>query len=111
VSGQLHALAALPSGGKCPRYPLDSRLGGPQSRSGRCGEEKILDPTGTRTPTPRSFSRYPVAILTTLSRSWVDNIKIDLREIGWDDMDWIDLAQDTDQCRALVNTVISLRVP
>jgi hypothetical protein len=27
-------------------------------------------------------------------RSWVDNIKMDLREIGWDDMDWIDLAQD-----------------
>jgi hypothetical protein len=29
-------------------------------------------------------------------RSWVDNIKIDLREIGWDGMDWIDLAQDRD---------------
>jgi hypothetical protein len=35
-----------------PRYPLDG-LGGPQSRSGRRGEEKILDPTGTRLPTPR----------------------------------------------------------
>jgi hypothetical protein len=33
--------------GKSPRYPLDRRLGGPQSRSGRFGEEKILDPTGT----------------------------------------------------------------
>jgi hypothetical protein len=42
---------------------------------------------------------------------WVDNIKIDLREIGWDDMDWIDLAQDRDQWRALVNTVMNLRVP
>jgi hypothetical protein len=30
-------------------------------------------------------------------RRWVDNIKIDLREIGWDSMDWIDLAQDSDQ--------------
>jgi hypothetical protein len=39
---------------------------------------------------------------------WVDNIKMDLREIGWDGMDWTDLAQD--QCRALVNTVMSLRV-
>jgi hypothetical protein len=39
--------------GKSPRYPLDRRLGGLQSRSGRCGEQKILDPTGTRTPTPR----------------------------------------------------------
>jgi hypothetical protein len=44
-------------------------------------------------------------------RRWVDNIKIDLREIGWDGMDWIDLAQDRDQWRALVDTVMSLRVP
>jgi hypothetical protein len=42
---------------------------------------------------------------------WVNNIKIDLREIGWDDMDWIDLAQDRDQWRALVNIVMNLRVP
>jgi hypothetical protein len=41
----------------------------------------------------------------------VDNIKIDLREIGWDGMDWIDLAQDRDQWRALVYTVMNLRVP
>jgi hypothetical protein len=44
-------------------------------------------------------------------RRLVDNIKMDLREIGWDDMDWIDLAQDRDQWRALVNTVMNLRVP
>jgi hypothetical protein len=44
-------------------------------------------------------------------RRWVDNIKMDLREIGWDGMDWIDLAQDMDQWRALVNTVMNLRVP
>jgi hypothetical protein len=42
---------------------------------------------------------------------WVDNIKMHLREIGWDGMDWIDLAQDRDQWRALVNTVMNLRVP
>jgi hypothetical protein len=41
----------------------------------------------------------------------VHNIKIDLREIGWDGVDWIDLAQDKDQWRALVNTVMNLRVP
>jgi hypothetical protein len=41
----------------------------------------------------------------------VDNIKMDLREIGWDDMNWIFLAQDRDQWRALVNTVMNLRVP
>jgi hypothetical protein len=44
-------------------------------------------------------------------RRWVDSIKMDLREIGWDGMDWIDLAQDRDQCRALVHTVMNLRVP
>jgi hypothetical protein len=43
--------------------------------------------------------------LGTPTRRWVDNIKIDLREIGWDGMDWIDLAQDRDQWRALVNKV------
>jgi hypothetical protein len=42
---------------------------------------------------------------------WMDNIKIDLREIGWDVMDWIYLAQDRDQWRALVNTVMNLQVP
>jgi hypothetical protein len=44
-------------------------------------------------------------------RRWVDNIKMDLRETGWNGMDWIKLAQDRDQWRALVNTVIKLRVP
>jgi hypothetical protein len=44
-------------------------------------------------------------------RRWVENIKIDLREIGWDGKDWIDLAQDRDQWRALVNMVMNLRVP
>jgi hypothetical protein len=42
---------------------------------------------------------------------WVDNIKMDLREIGWDGMGWIDLVQDGDQGRALVNTVLKLWVP
>jgi hypothetical protein len=42
---------------------------------------------------------------------WVDNIKMDLGEIGWDGMDWIKLAQDRDQWRAVVNTVMNLRVP
>jgi hypothetical protein len=44
-------------------------------------------------------------------RRWEDNIKMDLREIGWGGMDWIDLAQDRDQWRALVNTIMNLRVP
>jgi hypothetical protein len=41
----------------------------------------------------------------------VNNIKMDLREIGWDDGDWLYLAQDNDQWRALVNAVMNLRVP
>jgi hypothetical protein len=44
-------------------------------------------------------------------RRWVDNIKIDLREIGWDGMDWIEVSEGRDQWRALVNTAMNLRVP
>jgi hypothetical protein len=40
-----------------------------------------------------------------------DNIQIELREIKWDGMDWIGLAQDRNQWRALVNTVINIWVP
>jgi hypothetical protein len=41
----------------------------------------------------------------------VDNNKMDFGEMGWGGMDWIDLAQDRDQCKALVNTVMNLHVP
>jgi hypothetical protein len=44
-------------------------------------------------------------------RRLVDNIKMDILEIGWDGVDWISLAQDRGKCRALVNTVMNLRVP
>jgi hypothetical protein len=44
-------------------------------------------------------------------RRWVDNIKTDLREVGWDGRDWIDVAQDRDRWRAYVNAVMNLRVP
>jgi hypothetical protein len=44
-------------------------------------------------------------------RRWEDNIKMDLREIGFGDVDWIHLAQDRGRWRALVNTVMNLRVP
>jgi hypothetical protein len=44
-------------------------------------------------------------------RRWMDNIKMDLREIGLDGMDWIVLVQDRDQCRDLLNTVMNPRVP
>jgi hypothetical protein len=44
-------------------------------------------------------------------RRWEVNIRMDLREKGWDCVDWIHLAQDRDQWLALVNTVMNLRVP
>jgi hypothetical protein len=49
--------------------------------------------------------------LGTIRRRWMNNIKMDRREIGWSGMYWIDLAEDMDQRRALANTVMHLRVP
>jgi hypothetical protein len=42
---------------------------------------------------------------------WVDNIRIALGEVGWGDVDWIGLAKDRNRWRALVNSVLNLRVP
>jgi len=42
---------------------------------------------------------------------WENNIRMDLRELGWECVDWIHLAEDRDQWRAVVNTVMNLRVP
>jgi hypothetical protein len=44
-------------------------------------------------------------------RRWVDNIRMDLGEVGWGDVDWIGLAKDRNRRRALVNSVLNLRVP
>jgi hypothetical protein len=49
--------------------------------------------------------------LESLRYRWEDNIRMDLREIGWDGMDWIDLALNRDQWRGLVKTVMNFRVP
>jgi hypothetical protein len=77
------------------------RLAGHAARMGeRTNAYRILvgKPEGKR-PLGRPRSR------------WVDNIKMDLREVGWDGRDWIDLAQDRDRWRANVNAVMNLRVP
>jgi hypothetical protein len=42
---------------------------------------------------------------------WVDNIRMDLGEVGWGDVDWIGLSQNRNRWRALVNSVLNLRVP
>jgi hypothetical protein len=44
-------------------------------------------------------------------RRWVDNIRMDLGEVGWGDVDWVGLAKDMNRWRALVNSVLNLRVP
>ena len=44
-------------------------------------------------------------------RRWKDNIKMDLQKVGCGDMDWIELAQDRDRWRALLNVVMNLQVP
>jgi hypothetical protein len=44
-------------------------------------------------------------------RRWDDNIKMDLKDVGWDGTDWIDLVQDNDQWQALLNAVMNLSVP
>jgi hypothetical protein len=48
---------------------------------------------------------------TTRKRKWVYNIEVDLLEIVWGGVDWIDLAQDRDKWKALENVVMNLRVP
>jgi hypothetical protein len=66
------------------------------------------------TPWPENMMSY---ILREYYRSgrpkrrWDDNIRMDLREIGWEGVDWIHLAQDRDQWWTLVNTVMNLRIP
>jgi hypothetical protein len=73
------------------------RWAGYVARMGRKGRILVGKPEGKR-PLRRPRRRF------------VDNIKMDLSEIGWDGIDWIDLVQDRDQWRALVNTVTNLRV-
>jgi hypothetical protein len=61
-----------------------------------------------RTMVEKPEERRP---LGRLRCRWVDNIKMDLTETGWDGMDWVVVAQDKDQWRAPLNTVMNLRVP
>jgi hypothetical protein len=67
-----------------------------------CSQEHSIDPY-TEPERKRPLGRP--------KRRWLDNIRMDLVEVGWDDVDWIGLAQDRDRWRVLVNSVSNLRVP
>jgi hypothetical protein len=54
---------------------------------------------------------YRILVGRPEGRRREDNIKMDLQEVGWEGVDWIDLAQDGDRWRAVVNAVMNLRVP
>jgi hypothetical protein len=76
-------------------------MGGPCSTNGeKMNSYRLLDgkPEGKR---PLGRPR----------RRWVDNIRMALGEVGWSDVDWIGQAQDRNRWRALVNSVLNLRVP
>jgi hypothetical protein len=72
VSGQLHAPVALPQG-KSPWYPLDRRLGGPQSRSGRGGLEKNSQPPQGIEPQNPAAQRYTEWAVTALVKVKVNS--------------------------------------
>jgi hypothetical protein len=71
-----------------------------KGNSGRMERRRML----WGNPEGRSLLRRP-------RRRWVDNVKMDLTETGWDGTDLIDLAQDRGQWRDIVNTVLNLRSP
>jgi hypothetical protein len=55
--------------------------------------------------------KFSTSIQEDVRRRREDNIKMNLRELGWSSIDWVDLAEGRDQCRAPVNTIMNLRVP
>jgi hypothetical protein len=76
---------------------MERRLGGPQSQSGHGGEEKNSQLLPRLEPTD-----HPVCC---------PEFKRDFREIGWEGVAWMHVAQDRDKWRTFVNTVMNLRVP
>jgi hypothetical protein len=80
-----------------------------RERQSRETQRAGISPTGFEPASPE-FELSKTA-LGRPRRRWEDNIKMDLREIGFGDVDWIHWVQDRDRWRTLVNTVMNLRVP
>jgi len=67
------------------------------------GEERHIQDFGGEPEEKRPLGRA--------RRRWEDNIKMDLQDVGWEGIDWIDVAQDRDRWQTLVNAVRNLQVP
>jgi hypothetical protein len=65
-------------------------------------DEKYIQNFGLKYEGKRSRGRH--------RHRWEDNVRIDLRKVEWEDVDWIHPAQGRDQLRALVNTIMNLRI-
>jgi hypothetical protein len=84
-----------------PEGDEEVEMGGPCSTNGG-GEERVQIIGGK--------TRWKEGTRKTKTR-WVDNIRMDLGEVGWGNVDWIGLAQDRNRWRTLVNSVLNLLVP
>jgi hypothetical protein len=96
VSGQLHAPDAI-APGKDPRYPLDRRLRGPQSRSRRCGKEKIFPTAGNPIPVVKLVARPYNNWATIVEGKMI--LKPTLKEAECESVSWIQLVQDSSSNR------------
>jgi hypothetical protein len=97
---ELHKLYASPDSIRL----IKSRMMGWTEHVARMGEMRNVDNILVEKPEGKRILERP-------RRIQKNNITMDLREIGWEDTDWIHIARDRDQWRAVVNTVMNLRVP
>jgi hypothetical protein len=86
----------------------EDEMGGPCSTNGGGEEEEEKKKNAYRLLVAKPEGKRP---LGRPRRRWVDNIRMDLEKVEWVDVDWIGLAKDRNRWRALVNSVLNLRVP
>jgi hypothetical protein len=82
-------------------FVVTMEMGGACSTNG--GEEELVWIIGGKSREKETLERP--------RHRWVDNVRMNLGEVGWGDVDWVGLAQDRNGWRALVNSVLNLRVP